>query len=159
MPFEKKSNHPENIAFIKQLKTLKDSDIDDMVHGIAHEETSKTDCTTCGNCCKSLHPALSENDMINIAKHLDLDVIAVTNKYSEYDVQKKMYYMKSSPCSFLKDNRCDIYTNRPLSCHDYPHLHQKHFKYRINQVMFNYNICPIVYNTVERVKKAMLNFE
>jgi len=155
MKFEKSSSHPENIAFVKRLRDLKDKVIDNTAHLIAQEETLKIDCTTCGNCCKSLHPALSEVDIANLSIKLCLDKVTVKNKFSEYDSQKKMHYMKSSPCSFLIANKCSIYDARPLSCQDYPHLHQPHFKYRLKQIMFNYNICPIVYNTIERMKNVL----
>ena len=67
----------------------------------------------------------------------------------------KQYYLKQSPCHFFHDNKCNIYNERPQACEDYPHLHQPHFKYRINTTMDNYAVCPIVYYTIERLKVAL----
>ncbi|MDW8465193.1 MAG: hypothetical protein RML35_03100 [Chloroherpetonaceae bacterium] len=46
----------------------------------------------------------------------------------------------------------------PKSCQTFPNLVGPHFKYRFHSVMEKYPICPIVFNVVEKLKRA-LHFE
>ncbi len=155
MQFEKRADHQENLQLKVVLKTLSSKSIDQIVHQIAKEETAKIDCTLCGNCCKNLHPAVTDDDAKNLADFYNTNIENIFLNFTNYDDEKKMNYMKNAPCSFLCENKCTVYNARPASCIDYPHLHQAHFKYRLKQVFDNYNICPIIYNTIEGLKKTL----
>ncbi len=147
---QKSKNHPENLALKEKLRALKSADIDTIAHAIAAEETQKTDCTTCGKCCQTLQPPFTQKDIKRIeTEHTSIIELLVL------DPSNQQYYLKQSPCHFFHDNKCNIYNERPQACADYPHLHQPHFKYRINTTMDNYAVCPIVYYTIERLKVAL----
>lgn len=147
---QKEKNHLENKLLQEKLKTLDSKHIDALAHPIAKEETELFDCTTCGKCCAKLQPPFTSKDIERIESHhgplVELLVL---------DPSNEQYYLKESPCTFLRDNKCSIYNERPQACADYPHLHQSHFKYRMKSIMENYSICPIVYNTIERLKTAL----
>jgi Fe-S-cluster containining protein len=148
----KTKHHPENTRLCEHVKTLKSVDLDLLVHGIATEETNKIDCTECGNCCSKLQPPFTHSDIEKIVATEGITEDKLKNKFLVLDAKNQIHYLKTSPCSFLCDKKCTIYLNRPQACSDYPHLHQAHFKYRLKSIFDNYEICPIVYNTVERLK-------
>ena len=143
----------DNKEFIKFIKSQKGKNFDALVFQLADKYIAETDCTTCGNCCKNLHPALEEKDIQKLANHLQESTQNFKDKFLEEAPNKSCFYIKNSPCSFLEGNICSVYENRPASCADYPHLHQPHFRFRIESIMENYVICPIVFKTIEGLKK------
>lgn len=78
------------------------------------------DCSICGICCKDCKVPLFDYEIKKIADFLKIK----TKKF------KKMYIVKSTtsitkqgfkqPCPFLKNNKCDIYSVRPLACRSFP---------------------------------------
>ncbi|KPA10890.1 Fe-S-cluster oxidoreductase, partial [Candidatus Magnetomorum sp. HK-1] len=65
------------------------------------------------------------------------------------------FFPKTTPCPFLKNNNCSIYGYQPDSCRYYPHLHKDEFAARTIGVIENYEVCPIVFNVFERLKKEL----
>jgi len=147
---QKKKVHIEHQALKEVLSGMNSRDVDQLVHPIAEEETKKIDCTSCGKCCQVLQPPFTALDIQQLeeVKSSLIDLLVL-------DPSNQQHYLKQSPCHFLCKNKCTVYKNRPQACADYPHLHQPHFKYRFNSVMENYEVCPIVYHTVERLKLAL----
>ena len=133
----------------KAVKESSSKNLDLVVHQIAAKETAKVDCTTCGNCCKTLQPPFSKEDIDVVNK------VAQPNwdkTHLKFDVKNQVHYLSKSPCLFLCNLKCSIYKNRPVACATYPGLHLPHFKYRFNYFKDNYHICPIVFNTIEKLK-------
>ena len=64
----------ENLIFRTFLKMLDmtSEDLDAVVHEIYEEVSAQIDCTQCANCCKLIHPALSEKDVDRFAGGLQL---------------------------------------------------------------------------------------
>ena len=71
------------------------------------KEFQKTDCLTCGNCCKTTSPIFTDTDTARISKHLKMKVVDFQNKYLERDTDDFMV-LKTAPCSFFdtSDNTC-----------------------------------------------------
>ncbi len=144
----------ENLDFRTYLKNYAHSkQIDIMVQRLNGIYSNAIDCTQCGNCCKELQPSLAENDIAFMASVKNCTVQQFENEHTQYDELDKYRFMKSQPCLFLKEKKCSIYENRPASCDEYPHLNKPDFKYRLKSVLANYELCPIVYNVVEALKK------
>ncbi len=142
----------ENLDFWqKKLKPIPSNILDNILKPIIEEETLKIDCTSCGNCCKAMQPALDQINAKNAANQLSISENQFYAKYGEYDPINKVHFIKSNPCAFLRENRCSIYSNRPESCRDFPHLSKPHFKYRIRKIVANAAICPIIENTLTRL--------
>jgi Fe-S-cluster containining protein len=55
----------------------------------------------------------------------------------------------------LDQNQCRVYEHRPKACRSYPHLHKKDFVSRLVGVLWNYSICPMVFNVFERLKDEL----
>lgn len=150
----KNINHPENKALLSLIKGSKNQYLDGLMHHIAAEETQKIDCTICGKCCQKLQPPFATEDINRIDEN-ETPQAEWVRKCLLWDEQNQMHYLKKSPCLFLKGTRCDIYKSRPSACSTYPGLHLPHFKYRIKYIMSQYSVCPIVYNSIERLKIAL----
>jgi Fe-S-cluster containining protein len=119
---------------------------------MVQEVYATTDCLACGNCCKRLRAPFQTEESIQIAESLDVSIETFESKFLEKVPLKTYGIMKQNPCLFLDGNACTIYSNRPSSCADYPHLHNKDFKYRIKSIIENYSVCPMVVSVIEQLK-------
>ena len=143
----------ENFRFRNFLKGHNARKIDLLVHRLNEEIAPQIDCTACGNCCRRLSPCLTKNDLKNLSEGLNLPASEVVEKYTE-TIEKELS-LKHLPCSFLVENKCSIYANRPETCASFPHLHKDHFTSRLRAAISNYSICPIVFNVMEQLKQEM----
>jgi len=146
----------ENVKFFKRLKKRTPKNLDVVMQGLHADEFEKTDCMTCGNCCKTTSPIFTEKDIQRISKHLKLKETAFISTYLDRDLDD-FFVLKSAPCSFLdlRDNSCFIYDVRPKACKEYPHTDRRKFIQIAPLTIKNTEICPAVYNIVERLKEKM----
>lgn len=158
-----KTRSEENWNFRTYLKNL-DMDIeeiDKIVHKINNEVSSLIDCTKCSNCCKEIRPVLDDEDIVKFSEGLNIEVSKFKEKYiiedEEEDEEENKYNFNSLPCPFLKEGICVNYQNRPKDCESYPHLDKDEFVFRLRNVIYQYEICPIVFNVYEILKKELWN--
>ncbi|HPJ46929.1 MAG TPA: YkgJ family cysteine cluster protein [Tenuifilaceae bacterium] len=145
----------ENRNLFKQLKRMDARKVDELFHSAHAEEYEKFDCLACANCCRTISPIITYNDVERIAKALRLKPSVVVEKYLEVDSDGD-YVFRSSPCPFiLPDNYCSIYDSRPKACREYPHTDRKRMHQIFSITQKNISICPIVFNVVERIKKEI----
>ena len=148
---EKKSE----LASLKQkVKNIPLSYFDSIAHPIVYSVTNAIDCTQCGNCCRVQEPGVTEEEMETLAHLKQIPVEDFKNKYIAWDTHG-ISFLCQKPCDFLNGNTCSIYSSRPHSCADYPGLHRTRLKWRFKQMEENYNICPIVFNVVEKLKQVI----
>ena len=122
---------------------------------IHEDEFERTDCLTCGNCCKTTSPIFTEKDISRISKFLRMKERNFVAQYLRRDEDDFMV-LQSSPCSFLdQDNTCYIYEVRPKACSEYPHTNRKKFAQITDLTLKNTEICPAVYNIVETLKSKL----
>ncbi len=147
-----KSSKKENKKLISRLKKLKPKELDSIINNL-HEEAFKViDCLECANCCSSISPAITDNDIQKIAKALRIKPSVVVDKYMYLDDEHD-YIMNCSPCPFLmKDNYCEIYDSRPLACKGYPHTDRNKMNQILNLTLKNTAICPAVSYIIEELK-------
>jgi uncharacterized protein len=62
---------------------------------------------------------------------------------------------RTTPCPFLKDNRCSVYEDRPADCSGYPYLYAPDFVFRTIGMIERTHTCPIVYQVMEDLKKSL----
>ena len=115
-----------------------------------------TDCLKCANCCTTTGPLFTDKDIIRIAKYLRIKPSEFTEKYLRID-EDRDYVLKSVPCTFLgEDNYCSIYEVRPKACREYPHTDRKKQNQLLNLTEKNIEVCPAVFNIVEKLKKELV---
>ena len=86
------------------------------------------------------------------------------SKHATYEARNRLKYhddpkyMISKPCQFLEDKKCTIYSIRPEECRSYSYLLKDDFISRLFGAISNYELCPIVYNVYELLKRRF-NFK
>jgi hypothetical protein len=123
------SDEDRNFRFLRSLKMVSDPDrIDDLARKLHNDAFGKIDCTRCANCCKTMQPGLTNEDICRIAGHLGLTREAFVAVYLEVDSGEGGYRMKAMPCPFLgQDGRCTVYEVRPQACREFPHTDKEGF--------------------------------
>ena len=148
----------ENARFRSYLKLndLSSEEVDAIVRHILADVTSQIDCTKCGNCCEKIRPVLDDADIRTFAEGLAMPENLFRAQYLTYKKDSHTNFVFNTlPCPFLEDHKCVNYDSRPKDCRSYPHLHKEDFTGRLINVIFNYEICPIVFNVYERLKAAV----
>ncbi len=156
LPGLSKEKYLETKKYFEKLKKRTPNNLDFVVHELHTSEFKRTDCLTCGNCCKTTSPIFTEKDIQRIAKYVKMKEHQFIMTYLERD-QDDFYVLKTAPCSFLdlNDNMCTIYDVRPKACNEYPHTNRRKFIQLTNLTMKNTEVCPAVYNIVEALKKKL----
>lgn len=146
----------ENKKYFQKLKKRTPKRLDLLVQEIHEEEFVRTDCLTCGNCCKTTSPMFTYKDIERIAKHLKMKVAAFIEQYLRID-EDDYHVLKTAPCAFLDetDNTCFIYDVRPKACAEYPHTNRKKFIQLADLTIKNTEVCPAAYRIVETLKKRL----
>lgn len=156
LPKLAKETLEENKRYFKKLKKRPPKKLDLVMQDLHDEEFSKTDCLTCGNCCKTTSPIFTEKDILRISKHFKMKAHAFTEQYLMRDSDNFMV-LKSAPCPFLdlNDNSCYIYDVRPKACSEYPHTNRRKFIQITGLTISNIEICPATYNIIQELKKRL----
>jgi len=90
-----------------------------------------------------------------LAKGLGIKPSAVVEKYLTIDSDGD-YVFTSAPCPFLQtDNYCEVYEHRPKACREYPHTDRRKMQQIFNITLKNIEVCPVVLNVVEQIKKQV----
>lgn len=143
-------NFHENMRFRSFLRDHDGNMIDGMVVDIEKDVSDQIDCTSCGNCCRELKPRVRAKDLKRLSLELGMPDTFVREDYLEmYDGE---FFLKGPPCSFLNCSQCGVYDGRPEDCRKFPHLSRPGLLDRLDAVMENYAVCPIIYNVIERLK-------
>lgn len=148
----------ENQRFRAFLK-MQDDNIDPIVQQLHDKITDEIDCTKCGNCCNSLHPSVTKPEISRLAKALNMSDKTFEKQHLETDEFDQKKYMSDTPCLFLKDKKCSIYTERPEDCRGFPFTDKPEFTRRTITMLYYYEICPIVYNLMEALKHKLGFFD
>lgn len=142
----------ENFRFRSFLKGLDSRKVDRIVHRLHREITNQIDCLECGNCCHSLTPTVTSEEISHLAALENMDEETFEIQYLDIDQFQGSKFLKGLPCKYLNGKECTIYKDRPADCHSYPHTHKWGFTRRTLSVISNYGICPIVFNILENLK-------
>lgn len=155
LPQKAKEKHSENKKFFGKLRKKPPKNLDYIMQELHNDEFQRTDCLSCGNCCRTTGPLFTNNDIIRISKHLRLKPQIFIEQYLRID-EDQDYVLQTVPCSFLgPDNYCSIYEVRPKACREFPHTDRKKFQQISQLTLKNVGICPAAYNIVEEMKKQI----
>jgi hypothetical protein len=146
------SRKVENVAALKTLRRHSDEKVDKLFQEAHDIEFASFDCLQCANCCSTISPIITYNDVEKLAKALRKRPVNVVADYLVVDSDGD-YVFRSSPCPFLMpDNHCVIYASRPKACREYPHTNRRRMKQILELTLRNSFVCPVVFNVLERVK-------
>ena len=143
LPKLSKETLPETRKYFKMLKKRTPKNLDVVMKELHEDEFKKTDCLSCGNCCKTTSPIFIEKDIQRISKHLKMKERNFIDQYLERD-QDDFMVLRTAPCSFFDatDNSCFIYDVRPKACSEYPHTNRKKFIQITDLTLTNTEVCP-----------------
>lgn len=137
--------------FKKNRKKIEASDL--KIQTLHQRISSRTDCLSCGNCCRSLGPRITDKDVERLSKVLRMKSVDFIQTYLKIDEDDDMVF-KSMPCPFLgTDNYCAVYESRPKACREYPHTDRKKFYQLYMLSVKNAETCPIVYEVMDEIQK------
>lgn len=145
----------ENQAFKAFLRSHESAGIDRLVQELDAVITPQIDCTSCGNCCRSLMINVTAAEVTSLATHLKRSEADVKEQYIETGSSNSGMIMNTIPCHFLDANRCSIYEHRFAECREFPGLHQPEFTSRLFAMLMHYGRCLIIYNVLEEMKKRL----
>ncbi len=116
------------------------------------EALAKTDCLDCANCCKTMSPTFTKEDVKRISSHLGMTEKAFREKWLYKDKIGDWMNVRQ-PCQFLdlKTNMCDIYAVRPRDCAGFPHHNKKMGPDYMHMYKQNLEYCPATYRLVEQI--------
>ncbi len=130
---------------IRQLAKINPRELDSVVHNLHEQAFSFYDCLDCANCCRSISPAISHNDVDGMARKLKMRPSEMVSRYLQIDGDGDFVF-HAAPCPFIDaDNYCSIYSHRPKACREYPHTDRSRFYQLLNLSLKNAGICPVVY--------------
>ena len=144
---------PETKTFFAKLKSKKPKNLDKLMHDLHHEVFEEINCLDCANCCKSISPTLYDKYVERLEKFFKINPSQFVDEYLYIDDEGD-YVFQKTPCPFLlSDNYCMAYESRPKACREYPHLNRKRFYQILNLTLINTEVCPAVFDAVEKLKE------
>jgi len=143
--------------FLTKIEKAPPRGLDSAVAKLEPAVWAETDCLTCANCCKTMTPTYTKQDIKRIAAHFKQTPEEFKQQWLKYDKKDDDWQNKTEPCQFLnlKDNKCSIYAIRPLDCSGFPHLPKKKMVEYMHVHKQNIEYCPATYKLVEKMKIAM----
>ena len=142
----------ENNLFRNFIRMLPAKQIDFNLSVIFPEVESEIDCTQCGNCCLYMQPGINSRDISILANQKNMDEKEFEKQFVEIEKGSLIKYMKARPCTFLHEKICSIYESRPHACSQFPFINESQIRLNWKRTMEFYKICPIVFNTIEKLK-------
>jgi uncharacterized protein len=153
---EAESHDDDNYEFLRSLKQRSFKKVDRIALELHQEAFSLVDCTKCTNCCRTLRPVFSDEDIKRIAGHLDMERDEFIAAYLERDEEQDRYRIKTTPCPFLgTDRKCTIYDVRPDKCQGYPFTDKPDFAFSSINHANNALVCPAVFYLIEQMKRRL----
>ena len=153
LPEKAKALKPAAKTLFKKLKKKPPKNLDYTVHEFHEEVFEEIDCLSCANCCKTLGPRITDNDINRLSKYLKIKPGKFIENYLKID-EDGDYVFKEMPCPFLlPDNYCSVYEARPKACREYPHTDRKRFYQALDITLNNIDTCPAVALITENLIK------
>ena len=152
-----KERYDENWRFRSYVKgwlDWSDERLDTFVHEVYAEVAAEIDCQACANCCLVMRIEMNPDDVELLARRVGMGPADFVEQYTEPgddDARR----IAAVPCPFLDGKRCSVYEDRPADCREFPHLDKDGFRFRLIGVLDNAQYCPLVFNTLERLKARL----
>lgn len=142
--------------FLTRLEKVRVKGIEKMRTEADVEAWSTTDCLNCANCCRTMTPTFTEQDLDRISAHLNMEKEAFRKKWL-YKDRNGDWMNRKQPCQFLnlKDNKCSIYEVRPVDCAGFPHHTKKNMDDYMHVYKQNVEYCPATLKWVEQLREKV----
>jgi Fe-S-cluster containining protein len=137
-------------SFLSRLEKNRPRGLDQKIGIINDQVWKEVNCLDCANCCKTMTPTYTAEDVKRISKYLGMTERSFREKWL-YKDRSGDWINQKLPCQFLnlKTNMCSIYPVRPRDCSGFPH----HVKRKIPEygLMYKQNIeyCPATHKLIE----------
>ena len=144
----------ELVAFLNELEEQLPASLPEMLPKADMAAWNEVQCLDCANCCKTMTPSFTHDDIIRIATHLRMKPATFKEKWLKLEPRSGHWVNTTQPCQFLlADNKCSIYEVRPADCAEFPH----HDKQPLNEYSdtFKKNVvhCPATNAFVRKMRE------
>lgn len=150
-----KSLEKENLRFRTFLKNRANPDELDRQFAQLHKDLfSQYDCSQCRNCCRAFSVELERDEIEALADFFQLSAGEFSNGYlAEVNGRQEI----AAPCRFLKeDGSCLVESCKPQSCRDFPYTDKPDRLFSLYSILSFAEVCPVVLEMLERLKKLYL---
>lgn len=139
--------------FLSRIEKLPPRRLDQSVAQMEKEVWNEVDCLSCSNCCRSMTPTFTRQDIKRISSHFGVSQDDFVDHWL-YKDKDGDWMNKKIPCQFLNldTNKCSIYEIRPDDCAGFPHLSKKKMVEYIHVHKQNIEHCPATYRMVEKMQ-------
>ncbi len=122
---------------------------------LEQEVWKEVSCLSCANCCKTMTPSYTKDDLSRIANHFNKTVKELKTEFLMKDTDNGDIVNQNTPCQWLnlKTNMCNIYDVRPLDCATFPHHNKKRFDNFNHVYEQNLDKCPATLLMVSKMEK------
>src|SRR5712671_1094202 len=108
--FKQRTRHSKRSfrRFLTKLENNPPRGLDQSIIKLEKEVWRETDCLSCGNCCKTMTPTFTKEDMKRISAHFNMTVEDFREKWLRKEKGGDRDWLnKTEPCQFLnlKDNK------------------------------------------------------
>lgn len=148
-------NKKKLVAFLKKLDEIVPAGFSGIVAEEDARMWSRTDCTTCANCCKTMTPTYSQSDIKRIAAHFNMKPALFFKTYLRKEEDTGDVVNQSQPCPFLVSDKCSIYAIRPKDCAAFPHHHKRPFDLYNDTFEQNLQRCPATFRLIQSLEKRV----
>jgi uncharacterized protein len=143
-------------GFLTRLEKKPPRGLDKLVLQADQAVWKQVNCLDCANCCKTMSPTYTRQDIHRISSHLGMSSKAFRKKWL-YKDKSGDWMNVSEPCQFLdlKSNKCGIYDQRPRDCAGFPHHTKKRMVDYMHVYKQNIEYCPATYKLVELIVESL----
>ena len=142
-------------AFLHKLDEIVPEGMEELVEKTDAKVWEQVHCMECANCCKTMTPVYTKDDIVRIATHLRMKPADFRSKWLKKEEDTGNWVNNEVPCRFLADNKCSIYEVRPIDCAEFPHHNKKPFDAYNETFKNNLVHCPATLHLIERLKKVV----
>lgn len=157
--FSRRVNSRKRIfrRFLTRIEKQPPRGLDILTRRLEEEVWKETACLSCGNCCKTMTPTYTPQDIRRISAYLGMTPDAFKEKWLRKERNTGDWLNKSLPCQFFdtKTYLCSIYEVRPADCSGFPHLSKRKMSDYIHVHKQNVALCPATFNLVEKMMEAL----
>ena len=140
--------------FLTKVENTKPKILDELAPAVENEVWKEIECLACSNCCRTMTPTFTNQDVKRIAPHFGQTPAEFKAQWLEKD-KNSDWVNRIQPCQFLnlRTNMCSIYEIRPVDCSGFPHLSKRKWHEYAHVHKQNIEYCPA---TVRMVQKLMI---